>query len=171
MQCAAEAVDLLVLASAVKAVLPGTSTMHANVRLHVRMHPRTFFLSSFLISVISLSLDAMIFSHACRCFSISVDRSCGTSIENRSAQRIATAAFCRADCSASANSLARSSCRCHQHATRRPNEQRAVTSCGFACTTMHASPWTLPCRPPALTLARADMHDTVHAWMCTHARV
>mmetsp|Transcript_35004 Transcript_35004/g.99217 ORF Transcript_35004/g.99217 Transcript_35004/m.99217 type:complete len:241 (+) Transcript_35004:1409-2131(+) len=75
--------------------------------------------SSDLISEISSFFDCTILAQDLRCFSISPWRSCGTSMEKRSAHLIATAAFCRADDSASERSLLRSSWRRCSSAMRR----------------------------------------------------
>mmetsp|Transcript_11115 Transcript_11115/g.28488 ORF Transcript_11115/g.28488 Transcript_11115/m.28488 type:complete len:265 (+) Transcript_11115:1484-2278(+) len=85
----------------------------------MRTYSSSLDLSSDLISVMSSSLEAMMLLQEVRCFSISWCRSCGTSMENRSAHRMATAAFCRADDSASDSSLLRSSCRRCSSAMRR----------------------------------------------------
>mmetsp|Transcript_2947 Transcript_2947/g.6910 ORF Transcript_2947/g.6910 Transcript_2947/m.6910 type:complete len:256 (-) Transcript_2947:398-1165(-) len=75
--------------------------------------------SSDLISAMSSSLEPMILAQEACCFLISAWRSWGTSMEKRSAHRIATAAFCRAEDSASVSSLLRSSCRRCSSAMRR----------------------------------------------------
>mmetsp|Transcript_13305 Transcript_13305/g.28251 ORF Transcript_13305/g.28251 Transcript_13305/m.28251 type:complete len:263 (+) Transcript_13305:1631-2419(+) len=94
-------------------------SMSSACRFRALTYSSSFALSSFFTSAIKRSLLAVILSQAFLCFSISSYKSCGTSTEKRSAQRIATVALRRALCSASARSFPRSSWRRASSSMRR----------------------------------------------------